>query len=116
MYGDAKAVERELTNYGVRHSVGRYGEPAFVQAEPPMSKGRNRLVSSRSAACLVLLIVAWSGPVMPRALPRGEVNLPTASGGNQVERSVRRSPDPTRRRFLEMFARAYFPGRTGHLM
>jgi hypothetical protein len=81
-----------------------------------MSKGRNRLVSSKAAACLVLLIVAWSGPVMPRALPRGEVNLPTASDGDQVQRSVRRSPDPTRRRFLEMFARAYFPGRTGHLM
>lgn len=81
-----------------------------------MSKGRNRLVSSKSAFCLVLLIAAWSGPGMPRARARSEVNLPTASSANQVQQSVRRSPDPTRRRFLEMFARAYFPGRTGDLM
>lgn len=81
-----------------------------------MCKSRNRFVTSKSAACLLLLIMAWSGPAMPRTLPGGEVNRPTASSGNQAQRPVRRSPDPTRRRFLDMFARAYFPGRTGHLM
>jgi hypothetical protein len=54
----------------------------------------------------------------PQATPApiDDINLPAANGGSQAELPVSRNPDPTRRRFLEMFARAYFPGRTGHLM
>src|SRR6185436_16104819 len=35
---------------------------------------------------------------------------------NRSESAVRPKPDPRRAQFLDMFARAYFPGRTGQIL
>jgi Type I phosphodiesterase / nucleotide pyrophosphatase len=62
------------------------------------------------AAALVIALVATS--------PAGSAEQTTVTAGSDTARvrPVDNSARATRQRFLEMFARAYFPGRTGQLL
>jgi hypothetical protein len=75
-----------------------------------MTRGRIAELTHCSASLLAVSLLAVSWTVSDEQVkPRSE----------QDAGPVRRSTPPdaaTRRRFLEMFARAYFPGRTGQLL
>ena len=77
----------------------------------PAKSAHMRKVGSRIAITLALVAMTWtvSSPQVKRSI------------GNDAPRIQRAAPaDATnlaaRQRFLEMFARAYFPGRTGQLL
>src|SRR3970040_2179971 len=83
-----------------------------------MTMPRTFVISSRLTACSAVLLVLTLVAMMACTV-----------SGQQAERSLRtdspriRRTEPAdaaapaaRQRFLEMFARAYFPGRTGQLL
>src|SRR5687768_1988563 len=82
-----------------------------------MTTRRTFVISSKLTACgavlLALTLVAMAWTVLGQQVKR--------SSGSNAPRIRRTAPADTatlaaRQRFLEMFARAYFPGRTGQLL
>ena len=84
---------------------------------PAVTTWRTSVVSSRVTACGAVLfaqiMVAMAWPISGQQVKRS-----SGGGGRRTERVA--SADAValaaRQRFLEMFARAYFPGRTGQLL
>ena len=76
---------------------------------PPTFATPSRLTAC-GAVLLVLTLVAMAGTVSGQQAER--------SSGSDAPRIRRTAPADVaaRQRFLEMFARAYFPGRTGQLL
>src|SRR5664279_5713656 len=68
-------------------------------------------VGSRIAITLTLVSMTWtaSSPQVKRSIGSDAPRVPRAAPTDAITLA-------TRRRFLEMFARAYFPGRTGQLL
>jgi hypothetical protein len=78
-----------------------------------MTARQTLVISSKLIACgaalLGLTLVAMAWPVSGR-----EVERSSGSGAPRIRRTA--VDAAARQRFLEMFARAYFPGRTGQLL
>ena len=76
---------------------------------PPTFASSSRLTTC-GGVLLVLTLVAMAGTVSGQQAER--------SSGSDAPRIRRTAPADVaaRQRFLEMFARAYFPGRTGQLL
>ncbi|HZQ25135.1 MAG TPA: alkaline phosphatase family protein [Terriglobales bacterium] len=70
-----------------------------------------RKVGSRIATTLTLVTMTWtvSGQQVKRSVGRDAPGIQHVAQGHETTLA-------TRQRFLEMFARAYFPGRTGQLL
>jgi len=70
-------------------------------------------LTSRGAVVLALTLVAMAWPVFGQQVKRS-----SGSGGPRTPRAAPADPAAlaARQRFLDMFARAYFPGRTGQLL
>ena len=74
----------------------------------------NQTVSSTRAPFLLVLVLTVVGCTAPRpqVTPRSESESPGIPRAAQPRTAVLTA----RQRFLSMFARAYFPGRTGQLL
>ena len=74
-----------------------------------------KVQAGRRAGCgavlLTLTLVAMASTVSGQ-----EVKRSSGSDAPQIQQTARADTAAIRRRFLEMFARAYFPGRTGQLL
>src|SRR5512133_3936765 len=70
-----------------------------------------RKVGSRIAITLTLVAITWT-------VSSAQAKRSIGSDATQIQRAARADATTlaTRQRFLEMFARAYFPGRTGQLL
>src|SRR5688572_27816503 len=77
---------------------------------PPLAFATSSRLTAGGGVLLVLTLVAMARTVSGQQVER--------SSGNDAPRIRRTAPADVaaRQRFLEMFARAYFPGRTGQLL